>query len=93
MKNKSAIQSLKAYLATFSGLIPCVIIAHNDTLAHVPTLAGRSSSCTITVKLTAKRGAYKRGEIIESDALHVIPRNAVYRSSGQYRFRSYAWKF
>jgi hypothetical protein len=52
-----------AYFDSFSGMIPCKVInIDNDK---------------ITVKLTCKRGAYKRGEILTFNTLHIIPRDSV----------------
>ena len=52
-----------AYFDSFSGMIPCKVInIDNDR---------------ITVKLTGKRGAYKRGEILTFNTLHIIPRDSV----------------
>lgn len=61
-----------AYFDTFSGLIPCKVLG-------ITGASGRaSSSQTVRFKLTASRGAYRRGEYLESDGLHVIPRKSVH---------------
>lgn len=56
----------KAYFdALYFGLIPCVVVSVGDA---------------VKVKLTASRGqfdTYKRGEIVETTALHVFPRVAL----------------
>ena len=52
-----------AYFDSFSGMIPCKVInIDNDK---------------ITVKLTCKRGAYKIGEILTFNTLHIVPRDSV----------------
>ena len=60
-----------AYYDSFAGLIPCKVLA----------ITGRSGRCgsdqSVTVKLTAKRGAWKAGETIHAWGLHVCPRGSV----------------
>lgn len=78
-----------AYFDSFAGLIPCKVVSVND--AADSEFLGLS----ITVKLTADRGSYRRGEVIESDALHVIPRGYVRglrsRSSTPRILSGYRW--
>jgi len=52
-----------AYFDSFSGMIPCKVI--------------NIESDKITVKLTGKRGAYKQGEVIIMNTLHIVPRDSV----------------
>ena len=66
----------KAYYDTFNGLIPCVVLSVK-------------SKWHVEFKLTANRAAYKRGEILSGNSLHVIPREAVYVRSGQCRIKLY----
>jgi hypothetical protein len=67
----------KAYIDSFAGLIPCVVLSvHNKW--------------EVSVKLTATRGAYKRGETITENSLHVVPRAAVHVRNGQYRIGVYS---
>ena len=82
-----------AFYDTFSGLIPCKVVAIRDNLELPENLRGASSDCRITVKLTAPRGAYRKGETVESDALKIIPRpfiirrrNSMPRIRGGYRW-------
>ena len=82
-----------AYFDTFAGLVPCKVIAINDANAGVKGMDGRdwtgcTSGCEVTFKLTANRGAYKRGEVLTDNALHVIPRSYVRgnRILGGYRW-------
>lgn len=65
-----------AYYDSFSGLIPCKVLAVNDAMAG-KELAGFSSFCRVSVRLTAKRGAWEKGEVVESDALKVVPRTHI----------------
>jgi hypothetical protein len=66
----------KVYFDTFAGLIP----------AHVEAV---TDLWTVKLKLTATRGAYKRGEVIETNALHAVPRKTVFVRCGQYRIGFY----
>lgn len=70
-----------AYVDTFLGLVPCKVTAITDQ--------------TVTVRLTATRGTYQRGEILTERHPWVIPRACVYRSRqhcGQERIRNaYRW--
>ena len=70
-----------AFFDTFSGCIPCKVLS-------VEGAPGNSSNCKVTIQLTAKRGAYLRGEVLESNALWVIPRPHV---RGNRIFGNYAW--
>lgn len=59
-----------AFLDSFAGLVPCRVLAIGDA-----SEALRS----VRVKVTATRGAYRRGEEVESNVLNVCPREAVRR--------------
>lgn len=75
---------MKCFLDTFSGLVPCIAVSKRVT---------QYDGLEITVKLTATRGAYKRGETVAMTHRHVVPRGQVYRSRqrcGQSMIRSYS---
>ena len=77
-----------AYFDCFAGLIPCKVLA--ITGSHGAASTGfASSSQTVRFKLTARRGAYRRGEVLESFGLHVVPRGAVRRLQSGERIRPY----
>jgi hypothetical protein len=59
----------KCFFDTFTGLIPCAIVGVRYDALKSPRIVAR---------LTASRGAYKKGEIVES-RLHIIPRENVKR--------------
>jgi len=59
-----------AYFDSFTGLVPCWIVKIEGPRG-TPITAQR-----VTVKFTAKRGPYKRGETLETFGLHVCPRGA-----------------
>jgi hypothetical protein len=59
-----------AYFDSFAGLVPCWIMSITGP-PGTPSTEQR-----VTVKFTAKRGPYKRGEIYETSGLHVCPRGA-----------------
>ena len=59
------------YFDSFCGLIPCQLVTRGDISS--------------TVKLTASRPNYKRGEQIEVLNTHLVERSRVYVRDGQYR--------
>lgn len=69
-----------AYIDSFTGLVPCKVQE-----------IGRDSngSALATVRVTAARRGYNRGEIVTLRAVRVIPRGAVYIRSHQYRIRPF----
>lgn len=69
-----------AYLDTFSGLIPCKILSVTDRRNYYGTV-----ETDVTVKVTADRKAYRKGETVTSDPRHVVPRANVHRRSGNLR--------
>lgn len=74
-----------AYFDSFEGLVPCWIMSITGPTG-TPSTAQR-----VTVKLTANRGCYKRGEILTAWGLHVIPRGAVRRSKYGITIRPYTF--
>lgn len=60
-----------AYFDCFAGLLPCKVLA----ITGPSGLA--SSSQTVQFRLTASRGAYRRGECLDTSGLHVCPRSAI----------------
>lgn len=71
----------------------------NDNLAYVDSLRNGLIPCkpiglhehTITARITANRGAYKRGDIVEYSVDMIIPRRAVFYRSGIPHIRGYTW--
>ena len=66
-----------AYIDSFAGLVPCKVIEITDG--------------AVTVKITATRGAYKRGTIESHSAHYVVPRSAVRVRAWQYKISPYKW--
>lgn len=62
-----------AYFDSSAGLVPCRVLS----ITGEPGPA--SSAQEVTFAITASLGPYKRGEILSSDALSVVPRAAVRR--------------
>lgn len=64
-----------AYYDTISGLIPCKVLSIEQP--------GYGFRCgpynVIRFKLTADRGAYKKGEILTADAMRVPPQTMILR--------------
>ena len=71
----------KCYLDTFSGMVPCVVVGVLRE-SHGFIVGDRNA---VSVRLTADRGAYKRGELIHTSASNVIPRKMRFVRCGQYR--------
>lgn len=68
-------------------LVPCKVLAVLESGNGLRSLNGK-----VKVKLTATRGAYKRGEVLEYTADHVIPRKHVFVRSSKYRIQTdFAW--
>ncbi len=73
-----------AYFDSFAGLIACRV----QTITGTSGVA--STAQTIRFRITsAGNNAYKRGEIMETSGLHVVPRNAVHRVGYFFRIRGY----
>lgn len=71
----------KCYLDTFAGMVPCVVTAvARESFGFI--VGARDS---VSVRLTADSGAYKRGEIIESSADKIVPRKMCHIRLSQYR--------
>ena len=66
----------KAYLDTpFGGLIPCIVVGiAGESFGHVAV-----NTLSLTIRLTASRGAYRRGETIQASAYDCPPRDRVTR--------------
>lgn len=58
-----------AYLDCFTGMIPCKVVAVVRELDY--------HYVNVTIKLTASRGAYHAGEVLNENSLHVVPRDCV----------------
>lgn len=75
-----------AYLDTMRGLVPCKVIAVKEPSD------GHHFTETVTVRVTATRPLYKRGEVVNRWAPSVIPRSHVFTQGFQYRVRKgYRW--
>jgi len=74
-----------AYFDSFAGIVP----------VRVESMVADESSpggYRFKVRATAARGAYVRGQSIEANGLHVIPRPALYkRRGGSWRILPYNW--
>jgi hypothetical protein len=73
-----------AFLDTFSGQVPCKVLSvSGDSTGNVC-----APSPTVKVKLTAARGAYRKGETIESTGFHVYPRQCRVKRGCFYRINT-----
>lgn len=64
-----------AYLDTFSGLVPCKVLAVLESGDGHHCSGGR-----LMIRLTAGRGAYRKGEVLDERAFSVIPRSHARRN-------------
>lgn len=71
-----------AYLDSFSGLVPCRIIAVGDW-------SDRNSECR--VQYTATRGPYKRGQFDTWPLRNVVPRSAIRHRKYNTTIQTYSW--
>ena len=73
-----------AYYDSFAGLLPC----------RVTAITGESGMCgtsqRVTATLTAHRGAWRKGEQVETFGHSVCPRSSIVVRAHQYRIRAYA---
>ena len=60
-----------AYLDAFTAIVPCKVL-------KIEGESGAPGMQLVTVRVTADRKAWKRGEIYTSLARHVCPRDAFY---------------
>jgi len=61
----------KAYWDSFTGLVPASIVS-------IQGVSGLASTAQIVVlELTGTRGAYRKGERVETSGLHAVPRASV----------------
>lgn len=76
-----------AFIDSFAGLIPCKVLAVSERTENGEPFI------VCTVKVTADRPSYSRGELAEVGTRYVIPRTSVRVRSGQYRIvYNYAWR-
>jgi hypothetical protein len=73
-----------AYLDTFSGLVPCRVLA----------VHGAAPRAMLTVTVTATRGAYGRGEVLEDRLdVMVVPRRHIVTRNGRLKIvGSWQWQ-
>jgi hypothetical protein len=77
------IGALAYWDAYTSGLVPCKVTGYyRDDFFN---------QLHVTVRVTAARGLYRKGEKVQAVPKDVVPRSAVYVRGGQYRIRSYVW--
>ena len=87
MKRETLKTGCLAYLDMCeSGLIPCKVLsitAPKEPLLFHLTLGGISTSIKTKVVLTDTVRAYKKGEVLENDAAHTVPRKSIYKKGGR----------
>jgi hypothetical protein len=80
-----------AFYDSFAGLIPCKVLRIIGRTSETATSEAETatSEADVTVRLTATRGAYRKGETLSGWSLHIVPRAAVFTSRGQHRIGPY----
>lgn len=73
-------KGIHAYYDTFAGSIPCKVLSVTCNFPDNETRA--TSSVRVLFQLTATVGAYKKGEYLESNALHVFPQQCRHQRMG-----------
>ena len=69
-----------AYFDCFSGLVPVSVLSVTAPKERPVFDLGRGQariSVKVTCKVTAERGPYKKGAIIDSNSFDVMPRGAI----------------
>jgi hypothetical protein len=71
-----------AYFDTFAGLVPVKVLT--VTAPEKPPVfdlghGNARVSIKVTARVTKEHGPYKNGEVVESDSLHIVPRDAIIR--------------
>jgi len=73
-----------SYYESFQcGLLPCCVTGISGR-SGMPSTTQR-----VTVKLTADRSPFKRGDVIETFGFHVIPRKSVHKRGYHYVIWAY----
>ncbi len=76
-----------AYLDTFAGMVPCKVLRVIEPASGNTVTKGK-----IEIRLTATRGAYKRGEVLIDQACNVVPRPQRFCRCGKYKVNTnYYW--
>ena len=80
--------SVARYETIQSGLVPCKVLSikREDMILSYSTIV----RFAVTVRVTADRYAYKRGEILSGlPSGHVAPKESVFVRNGMYWIRAY----
>ena len=82
-----------AYLDTFAfGLVPCKVVSIPKGGPFPGWIVGQPEVGHISAKVTATRGAYKRGQVVSMPASHIVPRQHVITRFYTFRIRTnYSW--
>lgn len=79
-----------AYLDTFAGLVPCKVLQVLEE--YDGRTVGGEGRGNLQVRVTAKRGAYRPGEVLTAGGRSVVPRAFVIRYNGSQRIATgYKW--
>lgn len=79
-----------AFVDSFGGLVPCKVVAVSKGGPFPGWIVAQGE---ISVKVTASRAGYRKGELLTGRAAsNIIPRSQVVTRKGQYRIRTnFSW--
>jgi hypothetical protein len=76
-----------AYLDSFAGLVPCKVLSIDGT-PYRDGVPSTQQHCRFVI--TDALGAYRKGEVLDTYVLHVVPRPSIHVSSvGNLYIRQY----
>ena len=95
MKNITLKTGVSGYLDSMSGLVPVKVLSvKSPQKTNGPefffTKGTGDSRIKVTAKVSKDFGGYKKGEIIESDSIQVIPRTSVYHTDFHTKIKAYS---
>jgi hypothetical protein len=85
---------VSGYLDNMTGLVPVKVLSvKSPSKTNGPefffTKGTGDSRIKVTAKVTEDYKGYKKGEIIESDSIEVIPRTSVYQGEYHIKIKAY----
>ena len=86
---------VSGYLDNMTGLVPVKVLSvKSPPKTNGPefffTKGTGDSRIKVTAKVTKDYKGYKKGEIIESDSIEVIPRTSVYQGEYHIKIKAYS---
>lgn len=80
----------RAYLDSFAGLVAVRVTAVRD---HSHDKSGSTSLCAVEAEVWMSKGPYQTGQLISSNALHIIPPGFIKKTKFATKILAgYRWK-